>query len=178
MKEHFKILLGNSPKITDKTTEKSINSQLDIKPWQFTSKELDATLKKNTPTQIEFLLHSQEQAAGGINFYVKTDKTEFFCIKQEIYVNICIGNTWAATDTLSSIWKSGLSHKIKRDFWLCQYYCMDAPPELLIGTVLECNMLFWTNPGSNTSQNCNCITPYFPSHSHTSKKTCMALLEK
>ena len=32
---------------------------------------------ENTPTQAESLLHSLEQAAGGIDFYMNTDKNVF-----------------------------------------------------------------------------------------------------
>ena len=35
-KEHFKNLLGKSPKVTDKPITKIINNQLDIKLGQFT----------------------------------------------------------------------------------------------------------------------------------------------
>ena len=44
-KEHFKYLLGKSPKVKDKPITKSINNQLDIKPGQFTQ-ELDVVLTK------------------------------------------------------------------------------------------------------------------------------------
>ena len=42
-KEHFKNLLGNPSKITDKPMEKIINCQLDIKVRQFMEEELDNT---------------------------------------------------------------------------------------------------------------------------------------
>ena len=44
-KEHFKNLLGNSPKITDKPIKKIINNQQDIKLGQF-APELDIVLTK------------------------------------------------------------------------------------------------------------------------------------
>ena len=44
-KEHFKNLLGKSPKVTAKTHMK-INYQLDIKLGQFTQEELDVVLTK------------------------------------------------------------------------------------------------------------------------------------
>ena len=40
-KEHFKILLGNSSKVTDKPITKIINSQLDINLGQFTKEEIN-----------------------------------------------------------------------------------------------------------------------------------------
>ena len=46
-KEHFKNLLGKSPKVTDKPIRKIINNQLDIKLGQFTQEELDVVLEKN-----------------------------------------------------------------------------------------------------------------------------------
>ena len=41
----------------------------------------DIALVANTPAQAKSLLHSLEQAAGGISFYVKSDKRNF------IYLN-------------------------------------------------------------------------------------------
>ena len=45
-KEHFKNLLGKSPKVTDKPITKIINNQLDIKLEQFTLEELNVVLAK------------------------------------------------------------------------------------------------------------------------------------
>ena len=45
-KEHFKNLLGKSPKITNKPIRKIINNQLDIKLGQFMQEELDVVLTK------------------------------------------------------------------------------------------------------------------------------------
>ena len=45
-KEHFKNLLGNSTKVTDKSITKIINNQLDIKLGQFTQAELNVILTK------------------------------------------------------------------------------------------------------------------------------------
>ena len=42
----------------------------------------DQELLVNTSTQTEFLLHSLEQAAGGIGLYVNANKTESVCFKQ------------------------------------------------------------------------------------------------
>ena len=44
-KEHFKNLLGNPPKITDKNIQKISNSQLDIKLGHFTIDELETVLR-------------------------------------------------------------------------------------------------------------------------------------
>ena len=45
-KEHFKNLLGNSSKVTDKYITKIINRQIDIKLGQFTKEELNVVLTK------------------------------------------------------------------------------------------------------------------------------------
>ena len=39
----------------------------------------DQMLLANTPAKAEFLLYNLEQAAGGIEFWVNADKTEFMC---------------------------------------------------------------------------------------------------
>ena len=45
-KEHFKNLLGNSPKVTSKPITKIINHQINIKLEQLTQEELNKILKK------------------------------------------------------------------------------------------------------------------------------------
>ena len=45
-KEHFKNLLGNSSKVTDKPITKIINAQLDIRFGHFTQEELNIILTK------------------------------------------------------------------------------------------------------------------------------------
>ena len=49
----------------------------------------DITLLVNTPTQAKSLLHSLEQAAGGIGLHVNADKTEYMCLNQRrhLYTN-------------------------------------------------------------------------------------------
>ena len=42
----------------------------------------DIALLANTPTQTQCLLHSLEQAAGGIGLHVNEDKTEFMYFNQ------------------------------------------------------------------------------------------------
>ena len=39
----------------------------------------DLVLLANTPTQVESLLHSLEQAAGGFSLYMNMDKREYMC---------------------------------------------------------------------------------------------------
>ena len=43
----------------------------------------DMTLLANTPTQAESLLHSLEQAAGGIDLHVNADKTKYMCFNKK-----------------------------------------------------------------------------------------------
>ena len=90
----------------------------------------------NTPAQAESLLHSLEQAAGGISLYVNTYKKDFMSIKQEgaiwtlggiplklvdqftflssnitsteTNVSVYIVRTWTAIGRLLIIWKSDL----------------------------------------------------------------------
>ena len=99
----------------------------------------------NTPTRAETLLHSQELAAGGIGFNDNADKTEDMCFNQrgdistrkggplklvnkftyrginvsstETDINMRITKAWTAIDSLSVIWKSDLTDKIKRSFF-------------------------------------------------------------
>ena len=105
----------------------------------------DLALLANTPTQAEYLLHSLEQAAGGISLHVNADKTEYmrFNQKGDIYtlndsslkladkftflgssvsftendMNMQLAKAWTAIDRLSIIWKSNLSEKIKCNFF-------------------------------------------------------------
>ena len=100
-------------------------------------------LMVNTPTVAKFLLHSLEQAAGGMGFYVNTHKTEYMCFNQSgditlnggslnqmnkfTYIGSSVSFTendiktrlakaWTALHRLSVIWKSDLSDKIKCNY--------------------------------------------------------------
>ena len=105
----------------------------------------DIALLANTPTQAESLLHSLEQAAGGIGLHVNTDKMEYMCFNQEgiiftlkagplnlvdvfTYLDSCVSSTensvnihlakaYTAIDRLTITWKSDLSDKIKQDIF-------------------------------------------------------------
>ena len=48
----------------------------------------DPALLANTPAQAESLLHSLEQAARRINFYIYSDKTEFMRFKQDVAITL------------------------------------------------------------------------------------------
>ena len=105
----------------------------------------DIALIANTLTQAESRLHSLEQAAGGIGFYVNVDKTEYMCFNQrgdtstlkgrplkqvdkftypessassvENGINTQQAKVWTANDSLSVIWKSDMTEKIKQSFF-------------------------------------------------------------
>ena len=115
----------------------------------------DIALLANTLTQAKFLLHSLEQAAGGIGLYVNTDKTEYMCFNQRgdismlngvflklvdkfTYLRSSVSSTkndinmqrakaWTAIDRLSVIWKPDLSDKIK---------CIFFPSSSCVNTVI------------------------------------------
>ena len=105
----------------------------------------DLALLANASTKAESLLHSLEQAVGGIGVYINANKTEYMRFKQkraisilrvkplrlvdkfthlgssisstERSVNICLSKAWSAIDRLSIIWKSHLPVQIKRNFF-------------------------------------------------------------
>ena len=80
---------------------------------------------------------------------------------------------WTAFDRLSILWESELFSEIKEDLFQAQAVsillnrCTSWPlmkcMKSLIGTTQECYMLFWTNPGSNTSKKNRCTATYLPS---------------
>ena len=51
----------------------------------------DIMLLANIPTQAESLLHSLEQAEGGIGLHVNADKTEYICLNQRGDISILNG---------------------------------------------------------------------------------------
>ena len=105
----------------------------------------DIALLANTPTQAECLLHSLEQAAGGIDLHVNADKTEYMGFNQRGYIstlsgsslklvdkstylgrrvsstktdiNTWLAKTWTIIDRLLVIWKSDLTDKIECSFF-------------------------------------------------------------
>ena len=106
---------------------------------------VDIVLLANTPNQAKSLLHSLEQAAGGIGSYVNMDKTEYMCFNQKgdistvnggflkledkfTYLGSSISSTendiniqpvkaWTAINRLLIVWKSKLSDEIKGNFF-------------------------------------------------------------
>ena len=81
----------------------------------------DITLLANTFTQAKSLLHSLEEAAGGISLDVNENKMEYMCCNQErdteSDINIHLAKVWAAINRLLIIWKSDLFNKIKHNFF-------------------------------------------------------------
>ena len=105
----------------------------------------DVALLANTPTQAESLLHSFERAAAGIDLHVNAHKTEYIRFNQigdistmngsrlklddkftylgssvsstekDIYTRLA--KAGEAIDTLSVIWKTDLTNKMKRSFF-------------------------------------------------------------
>ena len=55
-------------------------------------------LLANTPTQAESLLHSQEQAAGGIGLHVNANKTEYMLFNQERDISTLNGDCLKLVD--------------------------------------------------------------------------------
>ena len=104
----------------------------------------DLALFANTPGQAETLLHSPKRAAAGIGLNVNADKTEYMCFNQRgnistlsgsslkrvdkfTYLGSCVSSTekdintrlakaWTAIDSLSIIWKTDQTDKMKRSF--------------------------------------------------------------
>ena len=100
----------------------------------------DIAILVNTPNKPETLLHSLEQATAGIGLHVNAHKTEYMCYNQtgdgtslklvdkftypvssvsstEKDIDIRLTKAWTAIDTLSIIWKSDLTDKMKCSFF-------------------------------------------------------------
>ena len=118
----------------------------------------DIALLANKPTQAETLLHSLQRAAAGIGLHVNAHKTEYICFNQrsdistlnssslklvdkftylgssvasiETDIKTWLGKVWTPIDSLSVIWKSDLTDKMKRSFFQAAVvsilYYMDA----------------------------------------------------
>ena len=105
----------------------------------------DLALLANTPTQAKSLLHSLEQAVGGIGLHVNAEKTAYMYFNQkgdistlsggslklvdkfkylggsisstENDIHLRLAKAWTAINRISIIWKSNLSDKIKGNFF-------------------------------------------------------------
>ena len=99
----------------------------------------------NTPNQAKTRLHSLEQADAGIGLHVNAHKTEYMCFNQigdistldgsslklvdkftyqgssvsstEKDIDTRLTKAWTAIDTLSIIWKSDMTDKMKLRFF-------------------------------------------------------------
>ena len=105
----------------------------------------DIALLANAPAHAETLLHSLGRAAAGIGLHVNAHKTEYMWFNQTVniprqngstlklvdkitYLESSVSSTetdistrlakaWTANDSLSVIWKSDLTDKMKRSFF-------------------------------------------------------------
>ena len=142
----------------------------------------DIAILANTPNQAETLLHSLERAAAGIGLHVNAHKTEYMCYIQTgdistldgtrlklvdkfTYLGSSVSSTendidtrltkaWTAINSLSIIWKSDLTDKMKRSFFQAA----------VVSTAItrECCEQYWTSPGDNTRQDTNYMTTCRP----------------
>ena len=106
----------------------------------------DIAILANTPNQAETLMHSLERAAAGLGLHVNAHKMEYMCYNQTgdistldgtplklvgkiTYIGSSVESTekdidtrltkaWTAINRLSIIWKSDLTDKMKRSFFL------------------------------------------------------------
>ena len=106
----------------------------------------DIAILANAPAKAETLLNSLERTAAGIGLHVNAHKTEYMCLNQtsdistlgssslklvdkftylrssvsstEKHIDTRLTKTWTAIDKLSVIWKSYLTDKMKRSFFL------------------------------------------------------------
>ena len=107
----------------------------------------DLAITSDNVEDANIMLHKIEEAAAEIGLGVNADKTEYIslnqannsCIKSlkgkfikqvndfkylgsyvastDHYVNVRIGQAWAALNNMTSIWKSNLSVKLKKNFF-------------------------------------------------------------
>ena len=71
----------------------------------------DTAFLANTPAQAESLLHTLEQAAGGIGLHVNTDKTEYMCFNQRGDISTQKGGPLKLVDKFTYLGSSVLSTK-------------------------------------------------------------------
>ena len=156
-------------------------------------------LPANSPAQAESLLHSLEQAVGGIGLHVNADKTEYMCFNQtgdistlkggplklvdkftylgssvsstENDINTQLAKARKALDSLSAIWKSGLTDNEAQFFQaavvsILLYGCTTWTLNKRLSVISrECFEHYWTSPGANTPQSSNYTATY-----HLSRK--------
>ena len=162
----------------------------------------DIALLANAPAPAETLLHSLERPAAGIGLGVNAHKTEYLCFNQtgdistlngsslklvdkftslgssvlstENDINTRLAKAWTANDSLSVIWKSDLTDKMKRSYvqaavmsillYGCTTWMLTKPwRKGLTATTQECCEQYWTSPRGSTSQRSSCTATYHPS---------------
>ena len=157
----------------------------------------DIALLANTPTLAESLLHSLEQAAGGIGLHVNANKSEYKCFNQgdistvnggslilvdkltylgssvsstECDTNMRLVKVWTAIDRLSIIYKSDLYYKIKNTISSKKMLCQFYCMDALNG--------HWQNlmRKSQTGRAQECYKPNWtnPGSNIPRNKNCMA----
>ena len=162
----------------------------------------DIVLPAIAPVLAEIPLHSLERATAGIGLYVNAHKTEYMCFHERgdistlngsslelidkfTYLGSSISSTetdkntrlakaWTASDRLSVIWKSNLTDKIKRSFFLAAVVSIllygfttwtlnKRMEKSLTATTQECCEQYWTRHGGSTSQSSSCTATDHPS---------------
>ena len=78
--------------------KKARSKQYPAKTITDTDYANDLALLANTPTQVESLPHSLEQAAGSIDLYMNANKTEFVCFKQKGTISTLSGKPLKLAD--------------------------------------------------------------------------------
>ena len=73
-------------------------------------------LLANTPTQAESLLHSLEQAAGGIGLHVNVDKLKYVCFNKKGDISILNGGSLKSVDKFTYLGSSVSS--IENDIYM------------------------------------------------------------
>ena len=63
----------------------------------------------NTPAPVDSILHSLEQAEGGIGLSVKADKTEYMCFNQRGYISTLKGGPLKLVDKFTYLRRSASS---------------------------------------------------------------------
>ena len=66
----------------------------------------DIVILANTPAQAKSLLHSLEQAAAGIGFHVKADKTEYICFNKKGDISTRKNGPLKLVDKFTYLWSS------------------------------------------------------------------------
>ena len=177
----------------------------------------DIDILANTPDQAETLLHSLERAAAGIGLHVNAHKTEYMWYNQTCdistldrtplklvdkftYLGSSVSSTekdidtrltkaWASINSLSIVWKSDLTDKMKRSFFqaavvsILLYGCTIWTLTKHMAKKHDGNytrMQYWTSSGGSTPQSSGCTVTYHPPRklSKLDNQTCRTQLEK